>query len=67
MLALAIRGRSMRLFDAGAATAAKGVHLALVAESRAAVDAFYAAAVAATVDSYTLRGLGVGIAPTARS
>ena len=37
----------MRLFGAGAATAAKGVHLALVAGSRAAVDAFYAAAVAA--------------------
>ena len=36
----------MRLFGAGAATAAKGVHLALVAGSRAAVDAFYAAAVA---------------------
>lgn len=37
----------MRLFGAGAATATKGIHLAFVAEIWAAIDAFYAAAVAA--------------------
>jgi hypothetical protein len=48
----------VRLFGAGAATATKEIHLAFVAESRAAVDAFFAAAVAAGVDIYTLRGFG---------
>jgi hypothetical protein len=41
-------------------------HLAFVAESRAVVDALFAAAVAAGVDIYTLR-LGMSSASTARS